>query len=390
MHSQVDKDVVIADLLVTGNNHVVFNASLLTIICKLYHDVTFNGEREHVQRVHAMVGCIEKVTFKPHESPVLPNSPVLKVIPWIKKKINDARMAIEIVRQADKKNTTVIFSCLSTTTLFVVSLIAARVKVPIYIVVHGEIEFLFINRLGFLKHLKGLLYKRVVHHLKPNVKLIVLSKFVRKSLLSKYSIEGKKILSIEHPIIQVETNRRSLAYPLQLAHIGSAMIKKNSGQFFNLATALDHDIRRERLTFVLIGKDIDCVSRNDAVKRVLKSNQSIPADIYESEIQKSHYAIFLFEEPNYVYRVSGAVMDCLIYNKPIIALNHKYINYLFEEGGDIGFLCENIEEIIETLKRLADNYSQFTSRYQKQQENLRLLASRFSVQSVLKDLQRQL
>jgi hypothetical protein len=223
-----------------------------------------------------------------------------------------------------------------------------------------------------------------------NERCIALNEIVRSKLLERNIVTDDKIITIEHPIVERIVLQKGLNHnKIIFGHIGSAMKKKNSGLFFSLATFF----RSERdVGFHLVGKaDQDLLQDlNDSVKILSKNNSSISQAAYESYIHELDYAIFTFDDNNYVLRVSGALMDAVLYQKPIIALKQEYISYLFETGGNIGFLCENIDEMRQLLARLIERDEVLISQYVIQQDNLGKLKEQFSIASIEQHLVVQL
>ena len=72
-------------------------------------------------------------------------------------------------------------------------------------------------------------------------------------------------------------------------------------------------------------------------------------------------------------------MDSIAFIKPIIALKHQYFNYLFRKAGNIGFLCNDIEELNLLVNRIIRKDKELLSQYQSQQDNLKKLMKSHSV-----------
>jgi len=113
-------------------------------------------------------------------------------------------------------------------------------------------------------------------------------------------------------------------------------------------------------------------------------NKSISQEDYARFIENSHYSLVFLEGEEYVYRISGSVLDSVQFQLPIIAFQHHFTNELFAKGGDIGFLCQSLEEMEELIFQLSQQNPLYTSRYPRQIENLKKLATKFYVDEAAK------
>jgi hypothetical protein len=90
----------------------------------------------------------------------------------------------------------------------------------------------------------------------------------------------------------------------------------------------------------------------------------IPADptkpLSDEEFCKSvealDFLLFLYPTDTYKLIASGAILDCLRFRRPVIALRTDYFDYLFRKFGAFGYLADSMEEL-QTLLRRASTLS---------------------------------
>lgn len=382
-----EKRIYIIDKLVIGYNHVIFNASVTSIIAGIHSDkeVFFIAESIHTKVIENKNEQIANLRYEPYLESPLPDGKLKKVIPWIRKKIGDL---IFIKKTYEKKLPdaySIFFTCLSTTSLLYAGYKARHLKVPVYFFMHGELEFVFTNKISFVNKLKGTIYKVFLKSLGSTSKVIVLSNIIKNDLIKSSYLPAEKIITIEHPIIPVNYCDKPLNNnKIIFGHIGIAMKKKSSEHFFELAAKNLKSIADTQAEFQLIGKIEHGLSlqNNTGVVIVSENNSLITQQEYEQYIANIDYAIFTFNEENYVYRVSGSVMDAIAFAKPIVALKQSYFNYLFETAGNIGFLCNDTAELDILVKRLISKDKYLLHQYIHQQENLKLLGRSLTVDEI--------
>lgn len=384
--------IYIVDKLVLGYNHVMFNAAISMMIARIFkkNDVLFIAESTHVKHVSSNNAGIDNLSYRSFEEAPLPESKVKKILPWIRKKIGDLLFIKRLYLETKDSAQLVFFTCLSTTSLYYAGYKFRNKKVKVVFVLHGEVEFIFKKDAGVINRIKGRIYRAMLEKMGANGKCIALNAIVSAKLLERNIITADKIITIEHPIVERTILPHALNHDkLIFGHIGSAMKKKNSGLFFSLANFFHS---AENVGFHLVGKvDQDLLQDlNDNVSVLSENNISISQSEYENYIHELDYAVFTFDDNNYVLRVSGALMDAVLYQKPIIALKQEYISYLFETGGNIGFLCEDIDEMKQLMAKLIKKEETLISQYMLQQNNLGRLKEQFSIGSIEQHLAMQL
>jgi hypothetical protein len=204
----------------------------------------------------------------------------------------------------------------------------------------------------------------------------------------------KSIIHLMYSINHNLDNRDAII----LGHIGSMeLARKNSDYFYLLAKNLSDLIDNGKLKFNTIGLITPPMLpiKNKWVDEIVGNSQPNKPDYltreeYESNVLKLDFALFFFKAPHYIFRASGAVIDAIAFETPIIALNHPFFNNLFEQVGQIGYLCNDIAEMEAIIRKIANRDDAIKLDFIKFKSNLRILRTRFTTIQIAKDIDNQL
>lgn len=64
------------------------------------------------------------------------------------------------------------------------------------------------------------------------------------------------------------------------------------------------------------------------------------------------YILLLYPTDTYRLIASGAILDCIRFRKPVIALRTDYFEYLFDKLGPFGILVNDIDEMAKEIERI--------------------------------------
>jgi hypothetical protein len=85
-------------------------------------------------------------------------------------------------------------------------------------------------------------------------------------------------------------------------------------------------------------------------------------------IDEMDYCIFVYPPDTYQFTASGGLLAVLSHLKPVIAFRTCYFEYVFDKLGDIGYLCDNTDEMTRIVQSLVKSPDR--DRYRKQQETI--------------------
>lgn len=154
--------------------------------------------------------------------------------------------------------------------------------------------------------------------------------------------------------------------PLRFGHLGVGNLTKGFGIFARIASecspiAVD-------VQFVLVGylstfRDSVDYSHVSEVSEV-----PVPVDVYEAKAHSLTYAVNSSNPADYRFACSSSFLEALFYGKPGIYLKNPYIAECFNAMGDIGYLCETPEEMVETIRGIVQEFP--AERYRRQVANI--------------------
>ena len=272
----------------------------------------------------------------------------------------------------------------------------------VIVTLHGEMDFIYQYK-NSIEKFNGWIHKQIFKSKAPNFFYLVLNKIAKKKLVSDGYLNENEIIEINHPFStltlpvtkQYEFN---LSIPIFFGHIGSMEIEhKNSPAFYYLAQKFNNEIVEKKAVFRAIGLITPEMLpfKNQWVDEVVGNTKPDKPDYlsrieYENNVNKLDFSLFFYPENQYVFRASGAVIDAIAFETPIIVLNHPFFTNLFSQVGPIGYICNDIDEIEAVLKKIINREINIIKDYKNFKENIKLLREKFGVVSITEDISKQL
>lgn len=189
------------------------------------------------------------------------------------------------------------------------------------------------------------------------LKVVVLAPTVAQ-YLNANSIESRlDIQWIYHPyLLDDETEPTELTTkPVHFAFLGRTSKGKGFDIFCGLANDISQTISSRDVEFTLIGR-LQWLpkeySANGAV-RLAGSGGRISRDELADHLQKVSYLVIPYMTTVYgKIKTTGIFFDSVKYLKPIIALKSDDLAHYFTLFGDLGVLCESVEEMKHVLLQI--------------------------------------
>jgi hypothetical protein len=161
---------------------------------------------------------------------------------------------------------------------------------------------------------------------------------------------------------------------LVFGFLGVASEKKGSLEFVKIAKYIKQQKNKLQCQFRLIGHVTDSRIKISELTNFiyLSSNSNKPLNIvtFLNDSNSINYSVFCFPINSYQLSCSATFYDALSLIKPIIALKNSFFDFYFNELGDIGYLCETIEDIELLILNLLENFDK--DRYENQCRNILL------------------
>jgi hypothetical protein len=348
--------VHIVDSLHRGEEHFVFNAACLSAVLsgknnakvKCYFSWTqFNKIREEcrISAANSKILVIEKKGIN-------------LLLAYIISSINDIRIFLK-----SKKRDTLIYFALNPLSHLVIGLLNNGLRKKIVFFCHGELEFLIgkVSRYKFPTLLIVLLMKKTFFISCRNQKYIVLGDNIRNNMSVLFPrLKMSNWFSIEHPLLLCNTTNNDQK-EITITMPGLATRAKNSHYFFDLAKRIQEEKSGE-IIFSLAG----CVTRSiqpyvNGYVDLSYARGFLLRETYKEALGKSDYLCFFYPSNTYKLTASGAILDCFVYRKPVIALSNDYFLYLFSKYGTFGYLVNNFDQLVELVSSLKKNDRNYIS-----------------------------
>jgi hypothetical protein len=168
-----------------------------------------------------------------------------------------------------------------------------------------------------------------------------------------------KFISTDHPylfedmVIEKKDNSK-----LNVATVG--VINKTKGllgllEFVNKINPLIRGI----INISVVGTTHEDVSlfNGTQIELASKDNVLLSRKEFNKRVNKLDYMLFFYPKDSYSLTASGAIMDAIRFEKPILALNNVYFQYIFNKYGSFGYLFENIDDMVAKVEDLSNGES---------------------------------
>lgn len=351
--------------------HADVNAALLAALRYAFPEdkILFIGEREHIQYIKGLTDLhsISAIDFLVIDIPPR-NSSSLKRLPA------EFKICKEVFELATLNNTDkVVFSSITSSGLIAIKVLNSKYKqIKKIVIPHSNL-----NRIIGRPSLRPieLPFWFKIHFFwgyYDTIKYLMLSPSIETQLKILFPNMKNKLISIDLPYFF----RKPPIFPqwenkiIRFGSFGVGSRNKGTDVFIKLAkevNAVKSDYNPE---FILIGhipdKSLKSLGLGDI--KLASSDLPLSSEEFEKYAQNVDYAVFCYKQTLYRLTTSAALFDAFSYAKPIIALKTPLFEYYFETMGDIGYLCDNFEEMKAVIIELIKNPP--TERYLKQRDNI--------------------
>ena len=184
-----------------------------------------------------------------------------------------------------------------------------------------------------------------------------------------------KIDFIDHPLPECTDEQIpvQLGIPIKFGFLGLATKQKGFFEFLDAARFIGSK-HPGKAQFHLIGR-IHPDYRNKALPEIefletKVGDKPLERDEYIQRLKALHYVCLFYHGTYYDYSASGVLLDCVAWEKPVVATPTRTIKILGEKYGEIGYICniENVVHVIEMIVQKTDSKS-----YHNQIEAMRRL-----------------
>jgi hypothetical protein len=370
----VKEHVLVCEPQCHGFEHALVNSGLLCTLLLAFPEakITFLGEASHSAQVrsgldsavgHAMSQRITwKLIFIPPRN-ALNGQRLVDELAWSRKLFGlESRLKPGLIVVSSVTNTGLL--------ALKAALASGRVQTPVIAVPHAVLASLIAppprrpwNRLLALK--VGLWLPK-----QPNLKYIALGAAIHGELARTF------------PNLAPQFGILDLAYfwacdrasappsdgqPVRFGFLGSA--SKGFDAFAGIARAVRETAGMGRAEFTLVGFVAEPAMRRASTKWVAGvSADPLSRDEFARRASQLTYPVALGNPRHYRLTASATFLDALSYVKPGIYLRNPFVEHYFRQMGDIGYLCETVEEVKQTIESIVREFP--AERYRRQCGNI--------------------
>lgn len=257
------------------------------------------------------------------------------------------------------KNDVIIYNYNNPLSLFEINFLNRFLKRKVMIVCHGELEMLA-DSSGY-SFFMGILRKKLVNFFSANRKIhnnlwfCVLGDSIKNNLKGFIPEQHlSRFLSIDHPYIFTKKGERLSNAPniLKVGTVGEFSRRKGGDDFIELVGRMQNESNVHFTVTGLIGYEINTLKK---LKVDLPSNDGknqIEDEEYNSRVSELDYILYFYPKTSYRLIASGAILDAVNHEKPIIAFKNSYFEYFFEKYGDAGYLVSDLDEMQTVLTNI--------------------------------------
>jgi hypothetical protein len=369
--------ILVFEMIFVGTGHAVTNSAVLQTIAGAFphQTVRVQAHHSHVQELQRDPLLLRQANISFEAIPISSHYMYRPHIVSFRRGLREFWTVLRGLWHVPAHEPCLIMLISATpTAIFAASLLARllRRRIGVQVGLHGNLNDAFgwrtRNPMTRMIDLHAALTRRHGGH----VRLLVLEDAIRRALARRAPITAATVDVLPHPISPgeaEETEPNRLTTPLRIGMVGQATESKGITPFLALARdfAQTHP---DAVSFHLVGN----VPRGTDMSAFAVLNEPVPtghlsrAEFME-KLRQLHYVCLPLQPSYYELSASGALMDAVVWMRPIIATRVPIIEDLFDRFGDIGELCDDLAGVRAAIARLAS--APDPQRYDRQVANLR-------------------
>ena len=352
--------ILIFELTWTGTYHAPGNSVTIQTISRACpgEEIRVFAEASHLCELQRDEALRERPGISFHEMPLAPWFRYRQHIVSIRRMVREFSIIVSALLAAPRREPCLImFLSATSTAIFVASLILrfTRRTVAVQVGLHGELHSMLgwrpRNPLTRALDFTSALRRR--HD--ARLRFLVLEEAIRQELgrIAPTAAERTDVLPLpvnlgELPLVPEPELRR----PVQIGFVGQATEAKGISAFLDTAAAF-HQRYPGLVEFHLIGRVMP--GSDPASFAVLDSPASerhLSRQEFLDRLGRLHFVFLPFKPGYYNLSASGALLDAITWLKPIIATRLPIVADLFSRYGDVGYLCDDPEEMRTALAEI--------------------------------------
>lgn len=243
----------------------------------------------------------------------------------------------------------------------------------VFYLCHAEMELIQSAKdRGYFAHLFKYYLKYMYEYssLPDKTKIILLSEGMAQSFKQLISKKNQyKIFGMDHCYIRPMSNAiiKDIDYNgIKIGIPGSITKERGLDTLKGVLSAYSNS-NAKIFSISSISEHIE----NDKFEIVNKTNKQLPFEEYAGYVHQMDAFLFLYDINSYQLSASGALLEAIWNEKPIIALKNAYFEYMFNKFGPMGYLVDSVDDLINIINNLTiSNIDSFKENIIKAKERL--------------------
>jgi hypothetical protein len=369
--------ILVFEMMWLGTAHAPGNSSTIQVIARGFPEqqVRVYAHSSHLRELQSDPAMPEQANVSFQAIPVSRHFPNRPQIVSVRRGLREFWTLLSALRRVPAQEPCLIMLISATSTaVFAASFLARllRRRIGVQVGLHGNLNDAFgwrsRNPLARAMDPHAALSSR--HG--GRVRFLVLENAIRRALIAKMPAAAETTDVLPLPINKAEADAAQpqvLTTPIRIGLVGQATESKGITPFLALAWdfAQSHP---NAVSFHLVGN----VPSNTDLSAFAVLNEPVPtghlprAEFVE-KLRRLHYVCLPLQPNYYELSASGALIDAVVWMRPVIATRVPIIEDLFDRFGDIGDLCDDLAGVRAAIARLAS--APDPQRYDRQVANLR-------------------
>jgi hypothetical protein len=205
-----------------------------------------------------------------------------------------------------------------------------------------------------------------------NTRFLVLEESIRAGLAQRVPGMRARTDVLPLPVNMAEVascEETTLSSPIRIGLVGQATEAKGITPFLQLADRFQRS-HPGKVEFHLVGRSLpgEDIGRFASLAHPV-SDRLLTRAAFIERLSRLHFVCLPLAEQYYSLSASGAAIDAVTWLKPMIASKLPIVTEWFDRFGDVGYLCDDLEDMAATIEQILSDMD--SKRYQQQVGQLR-------------------
>lgn len=393
--------IYIVEAFVEDYLHVLANVNIIKIFDKVFEEepIVFISPEKHNAQVQKYFDIEQEgISFQSVDNlRIIPSNIFKRIFLILSRIYRDFKILRSVFKKCKPEDKVVITHIYFPSLVLVKLLKKVYPKVVTFSVIHGDVEYVYYPTTTEHK-IVGFFHELMFKISAKNFYYLFLTPASKQILVETNKIEKSKLFAIDLPTFpnenKFEKTKSVAGRSIKIGHIGSAGVRKNVQLFYDLASQFSTDINKGDLEFSNVGVLETSIEPflNPLIKNYVNDeiNRPLHREMYDKKISALHYAVFFYGKNDFILRSSAAFFDAIYYEKPLIVVRNAFFEDVFDREGEIGYLCDNLEEMRILINNLIKQSEVFTEKYLMMVQNIRKYKLKLSIENISSTLKKDI